>query len=149
MPELITHAITACLVLLCLDAIIQGVQTRSIGRPLFQLGAYFFVAVVLRLVTGYPQPRQAFGGGPTLALIVLMFFCILLGMAARYWFYLRGRFSTSAFLPPLLISPLVLLPLLGTVQPDVRPQAIQVISLAILAFQNGFFWRTVFEKAKP
>lgn len=149
MPAIISHAITGCLLLLCLDVIVQVVRTRKLARFFIMLAVYALVALILHVLTGYPGTRAAFGAGPTVGLIGLMFFCILLGMAARYGFYLRSQFSISAFLRPLFVSPLVLLPLLGTVQPDTRPQLIQVLSLAILAFQNGFFWRTVFEKTKP
>jgi hypothetical protein len=148
-PGFVSSAITICVVVLCIDAAVQGVLNRRFGRAVLLIAAYLCVAGVLRLLTGYPNTRVAFGNAPTVPLVAMMFVCIVVGMAARYWFYLRGRFSWSAFLRPLFVSPLVLLPLLGTLQPDVRMQPVQVISVAILAFQNGFFWRTVFEKAKP
>jgi hypothetical protein len=79
-----------------------------------------------------------------------MFLATLLGIAARYAFYLpRGRFSWLDFLKPISISPIVLLPLLGSVTGSGSLKDIQVLSFAFLAFQNGFFWQAVLEAARP
>lgn len=42
----------------------------------------------------------------------------------------------------------MLLPLLGTLQDASQLEAIQVVSFCLLAFQNGFFWKVVFERAQ-
>jgi hypothetical protein len=50
-------------------------------------------------------------------------------------------------LKPLCVSPIVLLPLLGTLQGAMTLEPIQVLSFCLLSFQNGFFWRVIFERA--
>lgn len=88
------------------------------------------------------------GSSPTL-LIVVMFVAILLGVAARYIFYLQGKFSWLDFAKPLCISPILLLPLIGSIQAVKSLEPIQVASFALLAFQNGFFWQIVLQRAAP
>lgn len=80
--------------------------------------------------------------------ILIMFICVVLGIMARNIFYQRGKFTLKSFLRPLVISPIVLLPLIGALQSSAEVEAIQLICLAILAFQNGFFWKTVFDNAR-
>ena len=115
-----------------------------------QLGLLLVGVVGLFLIfrSGASSHRQAFGQGQEYALIAVVFVCILLGMAARYFFYLRGEFKWRSFLKPFLISPMVFFPLLGTIPFGNQIEPIQWISFALLAFQNGFFWRVVFERAK-
>jgi len=39
-----------------------------------------------------------------------------------------------------------MMPLMGTVEAATRMDGIELASLAFLAFQNGFFWRSLLEK---
>ena len=103
----------------------------------------------LRITTGFPAPAQAFGGFSPVAAIGIMFGSVLVGTAARYVFYRQGRYTWRSFLKPLVISPIVLLPLLGSLQGIATLEPIQLISFALLSFQNGFFWETVLERATP
>jgi hypothetical protein len=63
-----------------------------------------------------------------------------LGIAARYHFLPTEK-------PVLAIR--FVLPLIGSVQTTWELNAMQVVSFAVLAFQNGFFWQAVLEDAKP
>jgi hypothetical protein len=78
-----------------------------------------------------------------------MFVAILLGVMAQYVFYLKGQFSGLDFVKPLCISPILLLPLIGSLQSVKELEPIQLVSFALLAFQNGFFWQTVLQRTKP
>ncbi|HZF13025.1 MAG TPA: hypothetical protein VFE33_29900 [Thermoanaerobaculia bacterium] len=152
MSPLINSVVLACLVLSAVLVLADLLLSRSLRRFLLEAGLLVVAALVLRFTTGFPEPasRQSFGSGSiSLPILVLLFVCILVGMAARYVFYLRGRFSWMSFLKPLCVSPIVLLPLLGTLQGSAALEPIQVISFCLLAFQNGFFWRVVFERADP
>ena len=80
--------------------------------------------------------------------IALMFGGVLLGIAATYVFNLSGAFSWRDFAKPLVASPIILLPMIGSVQ-GAELESVQLISFAILAFQNGFFWQQVLKDAKP
>lgn len=119
---------------------------KRFGIEILILGGVF---LLLNLTLGFPTNTvQAFGGISPIRLIGIMFVCTILGVAARYFFYLEGKFSWLDFLKPMFISPIVLLPLLGTIQGATSFETIQTISFAILSFQNGFFWKVVLENAK-
>src|SRR5260370_29948270 len=91
-----------------------------------------------------------FGAGSSPTLVVLiMFACILLGIGARYIFYLEGKFSWLDFVKPLCISPILLLPLIGSVQTGKDLETIQVVSFAVRAIQNRFFWHARRARARP
>lgn len=75
--------------------------------------------------------------------------CVALGTVASYIFHLKARFSWKSLVRPLAVSPLVLLPLMGTLQGRSEIEDVQLIWFGLLAFQNGFFWRVVFDRAKP
>jgi hypothetical protein len=150
-PAIITLLLAACFLSYALILLIEVLRTRRWKRFLLEFLALLAVAGLLHVTTGFPEPSRtrAFGGLGPLPAISLMFPCVLLGMAARYVFYLRGTFSWLSFLRPLCISPIVLLPLLGALAGTSRVEPIQLVSFSILAFQNGFFWRVVFEQARP
>jgi hypothetical protein len=133
--------------------VVIGVElllTRRIKRFALELSLLIALVVLDALVTNAVIGYVAFGAGTSSTSVVLiMFIGVMLGIAARYVFYLKGAFSWPDFLKPLCISPIVLLPLIGSVQGAKDLQSMQVISFALLAFQNGFFWQVVLERARP
>jgi hypothetical protein len=151
MPSWINHGLAACLALSLLFAFIDYFRRRSWPRLLTYVTALLAVALALSITTGFPFPtsRQAFGGGasPLLA-VALMFVGVILGIAATYLFNLTGSFSWQDFARPLVVSPLVLLPLIGSLQ-GAALEPVQLVCFTVLAFQNGFFWQQVLRDAKP
>jgi hypothetical protein len=132
-------------------ALIDFLWSRSPRRFFVEFGLLFAAGITLFIAAGFPLPgsRQAFGAGSgSLLLVGVMFLCIVLGMAARYFFYLRNPFDWLSLLKPLCVSPIVLLPILGTLQSPAELAPVQLVSFCLLAFQNGFFWRVVFERAQ-
>ena len=130
--------------------IIDGFTTRSVKRILIESLLLGVFLVLLNRITGFPAPSslQAFGGVSPLTALGVMFVCTMLGIMAHYFFYLQGKFSWQEFLKPLVISPIIFLPLVGSVQSLTGLESMQMISFAILAFQNGFFWKEVFGRVK-
>ena len=130
--------------------LVEGIITRSGKRVLIEAVLLCAFLFLLNRITGFPEPssQQAFGGISPLTAIGLMFLCTMLGIMAHYVFYLKGKFSWRAFLKPLVISPIVFLPLVGSVQSLTGLEPMQMISFAILAFQNGFFWKEVFGRVE-
>jgi hypothetical protein len=123
--------------------------SRRVSRFLIGLAIMAASALVLFLTTGFPQVRTTFGGGsPTMA-IGFITVSTAMGILARYMFYLKKPFSWRKMLTPLVISPIVVLPLLASVQKSGDLETIQIVSFAFLAFQNGFFWRSIMEDARP
>jgi hypothetical protein len=106
----------------------------------------------LRLTTGFPAPssgRIAFGGTIAVGWAVLaMFVGVVLGMIAQYVWTKPETFTLLDFLRPIVVSPMVLLPLIGSLS-NGPLEPLQMLSLALLAFQNGYFWQQVLKDAKP
>jgi hypothetical protein len=147
----INSALIACFAFSLIIALIEYFRGGSAQRLVAYIAALAIVAVGLHLTTGFPflDFRQAFGGGTSPLLAVgLMFVCVVLGIVATYIFNMTGAFSWRDFARPLVVSPLVLLPLIGSIQ-GAALEPIQLVCFAILAFQNGFFWQQVLREAKP
>ena len=147
MPPLITYLLIASLATYGLIILTELLVLGGVKRFLLEAAVLAAVVILLGTTTGFPATRRAFGGAsPTLA-IAVMFVCTLLGVAAHYFFYLRSAFIWRSLLKPMCITPIVLLPLLGSVQATASLEPIQLVSLSFLAFQNGFFWKVVIERA--
>jgi hypothetical protein len=151
MSPLTTYILLIFLGLFALITLTDLIRNRSLRRLSGHLALLIGVTLVFYVTTGFPisQSRQAFGSAfsPEIA-IFIMFICVLLGIAARYIFYLQGHFIWLDFMRPLVVSPLILLPLLGSLQ-GIALGSLQMICFAILAFQNGLFWQQVLQEAKP
>lgn len=141
------HSIVFFMVIVGILIIIDWIIDRSIKKFLIALGALVLAFFVLNITTGFPKPKVGFGDVDILLAIGIMFVCTLLGMIARYVHDMR-KFSWLSFLKPLVISPIVLVPMIGTVQGANSIEPVQLVSLGILAFQNGYFWKVVFERAQ-
>jgi len=139
-----------CAGLYLLVILTDSIRARSLKRFLLELLPLIGLIVIDLFITNATTGYIAFGAGASPTTVVLiMLGCILLGIAARYIFYLRGEFSWLDFVKPLCISPILLIPLVGSVQATKELQAIQVLSFALLAFQNGFFWQAVLQRSRP
>jgi hypothetical protein len=151
MPPLITYGLILSFGLAAIVGTIDGLLGRKRKSVLLfagLLGAF----ITLYLTTGFPSSdaAKAFGTSgfsPMLAML-LMFIAVLFGIGGTYIFHLTGPFSWRDFARPLVISPLVLLPLIGSLQ-GAALEPVQLICFLILAFQNGFFWQQVLTDAKP
>lgn len=159
MPSLINDALIACLAIAVLLAVLDHVRRPSWRRLLLYLLGLGVIAVALFLTTGFPfpsarrafgapSPRQAFGEASPLLALALMFVGVVFGIAATYVFNLTGTFSWRDLARPLVVSPLVLLPLIGSLQ-GANLEPVQSVCFTVLAFQNGFFWQQVLRDAKP
>jgi hypothetical protein len=146
----IEHILRICVGMYVLAIVVELVLTRRLWRFIWECTVLVLLVSLDALITNAVTGRVAFGAGTSSGLVVLaMFVCVVFGISARYVFYLRGAFSWLDLVKPLCISPIVLLPLIGSVQGVKNLETTQVISFALLAFQNGFFWQTVFERASP
>jgi hypothetical protein len=121
-------------------------------RFLLEATVYLAVLVVALLINNARTGVVAFGALDTspVGAVGIMFVATILGIAAKFLFYLeRDQFSWFELLKPIAISPMVLLPLIGSVQANGNLSGMQIISFSVLAFQNGFFWQAVLTAAKP
>jgi hypothetical protein len=149
MPLWVNLALVVFLILAALLAAVDFAYNRSWRRLIFHLVTLGIVFLILWITTGFPSPtRQAFGGISPLLALALMYAGVVLGIAANYIFYLSQPFSWLDFARPLVVSPIVLLPLIGSLQ-GARLESLQIVCFVVLAFQNGFFWQQVLRNAKP
>jgi len=146
----IPEILKICAALYLVVIVIDWVRSHRFKPFLLELLALIGLALLDVFITNAHTGYLAFGSGrsPTI-LILITFGSILLGIVARYIFYLRGKFSVLEFVKPFCISPILLLPLIGSIQGIKDLEATQVVSFALLAFQNGFFWQAVLERARP
>src|SRR5438445_11185598 len=106
-----------CAGLYLLIILIEWVRSRSLKRFLLELLPLIALIVIDVFITDATTGYIAFGAGASpLTVVLIMFVAILLGIIARYIFYLRGEFSWLDFAKPLCISPILLFPLVGSVQ---------------------------------
>lgn len=121
---------------------------RTIGALLL-LGA--MTVLVYLWVPEVPEDRAVFGaaeqGFSVMVAVVAMLMSISLGIVARYVFDTDREFDVISLLRPLVVAPLLLLPLIGTLD-NGELQPLQLVSLSILSFQNGFFWQKVLASLK-
>jgi fatty acid desaturase len=149
MSPLLTDLVIIFMTLFAAASLVDAIIHRSWRRFGVEFGILAVLFFVLVITMGFPvaQSKMAFGGGVTpIGALLVMFPCTLLGIVAHYLFFLRGKFNPLTFLKPFVISPIVFLPLIGSLQNVTEIVPVQLISFAILAFQNGFFWRAALEK---
>lgn len=127
--------------------LVRGARRRAV------VGLVLLVVflIVLNVTTGFPHAsgRLSFGGSiPGWWALIAMAVGVIFGMVAQYVWSKPKKPNLLDFLRPIVISPLVMLPLVGSLQ-DGPLETIQLASLTLLAFQNGFFWQQVLKDAKP
>jgi hypothetical protein len=149
-PFGITLGINASMVLLELLFVVDWLRSGGARRLIRGTIGIIVAAFILYLATGFPAatPRVAFGAGWSPELVLgVMFLAVVAGIAGHYIFHRHGAFSWGSLARPLVASPIVLLPLIGSLQ-GAALETIQVVSFVILAYQNGFFWREVLKDAR-
>jgi hypothetical protein len=144
--QLVKVCAAAYLVVILLDL----VRSRDTKRFLLEFLPLVLLTIIDVLLASAHAGYLTFGPGASPAVtILIMLGSILLGTVARYIFSLQGKFVWLDFAKPLCISPILLLPLMSSVQTLKSLEPVQVLSFALLAFQNGFFWQAVLGRARP
>lgn len=143
------NVMIAALIAAALYEVVGVIRTRRLLPFAISLLVIGAVAVAVLLWVPEPAPERAVfgaseeGGFSVMVAVGAMFLSIGLGIVARYVFDAdSGAFDWFALLRPVVISPILLLPLIGTLD-NGELQPLQIVSLAILSFQNGFFWQKV------
>lgn len=141
--DLILWCMGIFIILVTADSIIKK-SWKALLINLLLLSTAF---LILTITTDFPKKYTAFGGVNPVLAILIMFLSTCLGMAA--WYIRSARkLNWLNFLKTLTLSPIVLVPMIGTVQGAVSIEPIQMISLGLLAFQNGYFWKTILDNTK-
>lgn len=80
-------------------------------------------------------------------LALLAYFCLVWGMVAQALYaYVTGtsNWAWATLLAPLLVSPMIFGTFLALVKSE-----IDILTGAVMAFQNGFFWKQIFDGLSP
>lgn len=139
------------LALLCAAILLFDLFRGARRRAAIGLLLLVVFLVILNVTTGFPRPssRVSFGGSiPGWWALVAMGIGVVFGMIGQYVWSKPKKPNLLDFLRPIVVSPLVMLPLIGSLQ-DGPLETLQLASLTLLAFQNGFFWQQVLKDAKP
>lgn len=146
MPPLIREVVLVCIGFFFVISIVAAIRLhRNRGWFWTELALALIVAIVVLLVPS----EIVYGDNHFIQIISVMLVSIVLGMIANYLFnYTRGSFDLVSFIKPLCVSPIVLLPLIGSIDQTGTLSPLQTVSVLILAFQNGFFWKSVFDRVQ-
>jgi hypothetical protein len=141
----------SCAAIYLFAVLADVIRRRRWLKSCLELGAFVVVVVIALLINNSVSGVVSLGEGqPPLVAVLVMFGAIIVGIGARYFFYLLpGQFSWLSLLKPATISPIVLIPLIGSIQTLSSLTAMQLVSFGLLAFQNGFFWQAVLDSARP
>lgn len=143
MPPLINNLLILFIGLFGLIIIFEFIKTRVFRAFLCQAGSIIVVVFLFRIVFGFPEAEISFGGMQQLTIIFIMLICATLGIVAHHIFMSKRKFSWRAVIKSSVVTPIVLLPLLGSIQSTSVVEPVQYVSFGFLAFQNGFFWRII------
>ena len=120
--------------------------TRFIVGLLLVIGVSVVAAILLRTHETMDSGAQAVPWGT----VGLLYVAMIAGMVAQYfYFHSRRKFRWRAFIKPFLASPIVFMPLVSAYQKALTSlEAFELGDLMLLcvAFQNGFFWKVIFDK---
>jgi len=87
--------------------------------------------------------------------VIVLYLFMLLGMLAQYIYTrleqpkaVRPKFDLGLFLAPIFTSPIIFIPLLSAMQNaniDLQNLTTPRIMVFLVAFENGFFWKELFD----
>jgi len=141
-------------------SVYRYIKYRAAGNFILQLIAICFFAGLLYFFFWSHQPPTPKGDGiKDIVFALVLYFFMLLGMAAQYLFSLfekpKGKrlaeFDWGLFVAPVFASPIVFLPLLAALQNvDIELDKVTLPRLMVflVAFENGFFWKEYFDNRR-
>jgi hypothetical protein len=144
-----TALMLVCVGVYIIVIVAELVITRRLMHFFIELGLMLAIVFLAVMVVLTSHTRIAFGEMSSLHVLGIMLVSTACGIVARYIFDLEGRkFSWLDALKPLSLTPMVLMPLIGSLQWNGNLNTMQTVSFGFLAFQNGFFWQKMLERAK-
>ena len=159
MPSLATITIAISATLLLAGIIWRQYRSPDWLKLILHLIALALYLLLLRLLFGFPALDTEYSKGANdgfLALALAMYVCMLAGMAAEYVYHYfdaprskSRKFEIGTFVKPFLVSPLVFMPLAGSLQSanlDLSHFDAPRLMVFLVAFENGFLWRGYFSR---
>ena len=149
MPPFFTALIIFSVVTFLVTTIIGAVQgILSIKRLCLEISFLFSYTVALFAWTGFPHSIVAFSEPVSPRFLLALQISIIAGIIGCQAFEHPSdqKWRWQEILRPVLVAPMLLLPLLGSLDSCGGLNSLQSASFFLLAFQNGFFWRKVFHQ---
>lgn len=153
-------ALSVSLVVSFILAVVRGLRTKNFLGLVVQTLLIIGFTVFLNILFGFPFPSAAVAKSPSsdLAVATALFVSMILGMLAQFLYSHftlrkgeRKDFDWGLFVAPLFASPIVFLPLLSALQNadvDLTHLTAPRLMVLLVAFQNGFFWKELFDKRR-
>lgn len=158
MSTLLTSIIGFSLIFLTMLSTYRLMRDRKWMTFIFQFVALILCFLFLHQFFGFPTISQATPkgkGNQEIYLVIVLYFFMLLGMAAHYAYThfeqpqrKRRKFDFGLFFAPVFASPIIFIPLLAALQNadlDLTHPTAPKIMVFFVAFENGFFWKDYFD----
>lgn len=125
------------------------------GRSLVLVGLFVIFAVGFLLVisgsVGYFPSVESKGAPsePAWAMVAAMYVAMLAGIVAQSYYFREPSPSWFSWLKPALASPIIFIPLISSYQSslsNLTNVGLAELMMLLIAFQNGFFWKVIFDK---
>ena len=145
MSPLIVKLITLSFIALFLLGLIDYRLNKSWVRTIKYYALLVLAILILHFLVDYPSSKISYGGSSSWLIIILSYISMLVGMISQYFFNKDKVFDSMSFLKPFFISPIIYLPMLGVLGNNSSPDKIAILSIMIISFQNGFFWRSIYK----
>jgi hypothetical protein len=129
-------------------------RTRYAGLIVL-VASSFVVGIVLALRYNVGSEIETKGVlGPKLSpqlMIVAMYVSMVFGTIAQSFFFAAKKVEITAldWIKPVLVSPIIFIPLLSSYENSLTHMddfGIPELMILLFSFQNGFFWKAVFDK---
>jgi hypothetical protein len=144
---------------LLLISIFSFIKNKNIKRLAFYIIVLVVCAAIYFL---YFQPAtelaQRGSQSNTLIFIIILYVFMLLGMVCHYFYNFftkpkktRPPFDFGLFIAPFFASPIIFIPLLSAFQNtdiDLAKLTLPKFMVFVVAFENGFFWKEIFENRR-
>ena len=134
---------------------------REPRASLYLLGILLLFGLIPISLFDFPTSSGLASRGETendLPFIFAMYFFLLLGMLAQFGYTRfsqpkrrRRKFDLGLFLAPLFTSPIIFIPLYAAVsaaEADPNTPGSARIMLLLVAFENGFLWKLIFDQRR-
>lgn len=125
--------------------VLDWISTRRTKFIAWQIVCLIAAALYLHYALRFPIPRTSFGASGSVWTIAWMSPFLLLGMVSNHLFF-NHKLSVKDCLRPFLVSPIVLMPLIPLVDHDSQLDSLRLISLCLISYQSGFFWKVLFQQ---
>ena len=147
MSQWAIYSLVICIVLYTSIVVYESARSKNWKLLLLNLLLIFLFLLILNFTTGFPKYVISFGSVTPIFSIITLFLSTCFGIAA--WYYRNTKKPNFLDLSKtLVISPIILIPMIGTVQGSSSIEAVQMFTLSLLAFQNGYFWKTILDRSK-